>query len=72
MSWCANIQMQPILSLSRRSGQVVAVLVDEAGRVLSDEADNILQPDPQVAITAGDENNVPLKDEDNNLLTPDP
>ena len=72
MNCSINLYCRPTPLMSAVSGLPVVVQIDEAGRVQADEAGNILQPDPEVLVTHGDENNHPLTDENGALNLPEP
>lgn len=74
MNLAINIFCQPTPLMTSGGGPVVLVQVDEAGRVQADESGNILQPDLEVVIVQGDENNRPLTNENGalNLTEPGP
>lgn len=71
MTATINIQCQPSPFMFGSSGPLVLVQVDEAGHAQSDEAGNILAPDPEILIVQSDENNHPLTDENGTLNLPD-
>jgi len=63
MSASANIQCRPTPRMWVTAGTPVLAQVDERGKLQADEAGNILQPDPDIVLTHGDEKNHTLTDE---------
>jgi hypothetical protein len=72
MTAAINIQCQPSPLMFGTAGPLVVVQIDEAGRVQSDEAGNVLMPDPEVVTVQGDENNHSLTDENGALNRTEP